>query len=193
MNEIDLIDWDDLGYKRNCRFSGVTIGPNEAVRIEVDPAKTDVNGIIYVEFKGSSIHSIPREIFTKFPNLKTLQASGQNIQEITADNSRDGKHLVYIYLAENAITFLHKDTFANAGKLRVIDLSDNALTFLHKDTFDGEYSHLSSSNSSQLKPKRKECAIVESKTVKIQILRIRFLRYSESNSCNYSENLGDCN
>jgi hypothetical protein len=55
----------------------------------------------------------------------------------------------YIYLAENAITMIHKDTFANAGKLRVIDLSDNALTFLHKDTFDGEYSQLSTFNSSQ--------------------------------------------
>jgi hypothetical protein len=115
MDEIDLIDWDDLGYKENCRFSGVTVGPNEAVRIEVDPAKTNVNGIIYVKFISSSIHSIPREVFTKFPNLKTLQASGQNIQEITAD------------------------TFSDAGKLRVINLADNAITFLHKDTFKGQY------------------------------------------------------
>jgi Leucine-rich repeat (LRR) protein len=71
--------------------------------------------------------------------LKTLQASGQNIQEITADTFQDGKNLVYIYLAENAITIIHKGTFANAGKLRVINLADNALTFLHKDTFEGEY------------------------------------------------------
>jgi hypothetical protein len=44
-----------------------------------------------------------------------------------------------------------------------------------------------------LKPKRKECAIVESKTVKIQILRIRFLRHFESNFSVYKEKLGGCN
>jgi hypothetical protein len=35
----------------------------------------------------------------------------------------------------------------------------------------------------QLKPKRKECALLESKTVKIQILRIRFLKNFESIFC----------
>jgi hypothetical protein len=45
----------------------------------------------------------------------------------------------------------------------------------------------------QVTPGGKECAIVETKTVKIQILRIRFLRYSESNFFVYEEKLGGCN
>jgi hypothetical protein len=102
------------GYK-GCRFSGVTIGPNEAISIETDPANVDPGTIELVEFKSDSIHSVPREVFEKFPNLEKLKAPKQNIQEIK------------------------KDTFATAKKLETIHLSDNALTFLHADVFKGNY------------------------------------------------------
>ncbi len=42
---------------------------------------------------------------------------------------------------------------------------------------------LPSLNYIYIKPKRKECALLESKTVKIQILRIRFLKNFESIFC----------
>ncbi len=97
-----------------CRFSNVTIGPNESVTIKTDPADLDVNRIEMVEFSDSSIHSIPRKIFLKFPNLEILHAIGQNIQEIK------------------------RDTFVDAKKLTLIDLSQNELTFLRPDTFQGK-------------------------------------------------------
>ncbi len=96
-----------------CRFSNVTIGPNESVTIKTDPADLDVNRIEMVEFSDSSIHSIPRKIFLKFPNLEILHAIGQNIQEIK------------------------RDTFVDAKKLTLIDLGQNELTFLRSDTFEG--------------------------------------------------------
>ncbi len=97
-----------------CRFSHVTIGPNESVIIRTDSADLDVNRIEMVEFSDSSIHSIPRKIFLKFPNLEILHAIGQNIQEIK------------------------RDTFVDAKKLTLIDLSQNELTFLRPDTFQGK-------------------------------------------------------
>jgi hypothetical protein len=97
-----------------CRFSGVKIGPNEAFSIKTDPEDADVNSIIVVEFKSSSIHSIPLKIFVKFPRVERFYASEQNIQEI------------------------QPDTFLNADRLEVINLEGNALTFLHPKTFKGE-------------------------------------------------------
>jgi hypothetical protein len=97
-----------------CRFSGVKIRPNEAFSIKTDPEDADVSSIIVVEFKSSSIHSIPLKIFVKFPRVERFYASEQNIQEI------------------------QPDTFLNADRLEVINLEGNALTFLHPKTFKGE-------------------------------------------------------
>ncbi len=100
--------------KPGCRFSEVTIGSNEAVRIKTDPEYADSNKIKLVQFSLSSIHSIPTEIFTKFRNIIWFFAPSQNIQEIKPE------------------------TFADANKLENINLDDNALTFLHKNTFKGK-------------------------------------------------------
>ncbi len=97
-----------------CLFSGVTLGPNETVSINSNPEDLDVNSITRVDFSSSSIHSVPQEIFKKFPNLRVFRALGQNIQEI------------------------HRDTFLNGKKLEWINLDDNQLTFLHLDTLKGE-------------------------------------------------------
>ncbi len=97
-----------------CEFSEVSIGPNEAISIKTDPADADVSTKTYVQFVRSSIHSVPSEVFTKFPNSRKLLVSGQNIQEIKPDS------------------------FVNGGKLEEIDLSQNRLTFLHADTFKGK-------------------------------------------------------
>jgi hypothetical protein len=96
---------------RLCTFYGVTLGPNETISIKTDPANAGISTIEWVQFSSSSIHSIPREIFTKFPNLKWLNVGGQNIQEIHQDTFRDGKNLEQISLSGNNLRFLHRDTF----------------------------------------------------------------------------------
>jgi hypothetical protein len=124
-------------HLENCRFSGVTVGSNETVRIEVDPADTNLSGIKFARCLWSSIYAIPPEIFTKFPNLETLWAPGQNIQEIKADTLANAKNLEEIWLLGNKISVLHKDTFRGAMNLKMISLSRNKLTFLHMDIFKG--------------------------------------------------------
>jgi hypothetical protein len=101
---------------RACKFSGVTIGADETVStIKTDPEDTDDLKITTVEFSGSSIHSIPAELFEKFPNLEWLSADEQGIREIK------------------------KDTFKNAKKLETIDLVRNSLSTLDVDTFRGNF------------------------------------------------------
>jgi hypothetical protein len=98
-----------------CLFSGVTIGPNETVSIATDPPNLNkANKVSYVQFVDSSIYSVPRKIFEKFPNVKQFIAVRQGIHEVKPN------------------------TFKNAKKLEVIVLSNNNLTLLHEDTFKGE-------------------------------------------------------
>jgi hypothetical protein len=106
-----------------CRFSSVTIGPNEAVSIESKPSDSDINSITWVKFSASSIFSVPAKVFTIFPNLKEFSAWGQGIQEIKSN------------------------TFAEGEKLEEIDLRDNGLIVLHADTFNGEIFNLIFHNS----------------------------------------------
>jgi hypothetical protein len=94
-----------------CLFFNVTIEKNEIVTIATDPEDADASTIEWVEFFVSSIHSLPREIFTKFPNVKDFLASRQNVHEVNQDTFKDAKNLERINLYKNELTFLHADTF----------------------------------------------------------------------------------
>ncbi len=139
-----------------CKFSGVTIGPNEAVSIKTDPTNLDVNSIIWVEFEESSIHSVPSEVFTKFQNLIIFDILQQKLQEVQKNAFEKGKKLELIRLHSNELTFLHLDTFkgelfnfliffrsANLRKfiskglteLRTIWLENNKLSAMHPRMF----------------------------------------------------------
>jgi hypothetical protein len=94
-----------------CGFSVLTLGPQEAISIKTHPENTDDNTITITWFLQSTIHSIPSEVFTKYPNLDWFQASGQKVQEIRPGTFRNGKKLTHLSLQDNEMTFLHKDTF----------------------------------------------------------------------------------
>jgi Leucine-rich repeat (LRR) protein len=99
-----------IGDYEGCRFSRVTIGQNETVSIRTNPENLDVNTITLVQFRASSIHSVPSEIFTKFPNLKWFDGFNQNIQEIRPDTFKDAKNLDRIDLRLGQLKVLHPDT-----------------------------------------------------------------------------------
>ncbi len=101
--------------QQGCRFSGDSIGPNDAVSINIVPADANVNTITVFNFELAPLHSIPSEVFTKFPNVKRLLAYFEGIQEIKPD------------------------TFVNAGKLEFIGLNGNKLSVLHADSFKGNF------------------------------------------------------
>ncbi len=98
-----------------CIFSGVTIEKNEAVSIKTDPTNLDVNSITAVVFESSSIHSVPLEVFTKFPNLKLFRAYQVKLQEVQPNAFEKGRKLEQIRLHYNQLTFLHLDTFKGEG------------------------------------------------------------------------------
>jgi hypothetical protein len=100
-----------LNELQNCGIRSVTIGPNEAVTIKIDPENVNANEITYVWILFCSIYSLPREIFTKFPNLKQFEAHAQKVQEIQRDTFLNGTNLETINAQKNELTFLHIETF----------------------------------------------------------------------------------
>jgi hypothetical protein len=94
-----------------CLFFNVTIEKDEVVLIKTDPEDADASTIEWVEFFVSSIYSLPRELFKKFPNVKDFLASRQNIHEVKQETFKDAKNLESIDLYKNELTFLHQDTF----------------------------------------------------------------------------------
>jgi hypothetical protein len=94
-----------------CVFYEETFGQNETVSIVTNPEDADFSAIVFIKFLDSSIQSVPSEIFTKFPSLEVFRASAQNIQEIRPETFWEGKKLHMIWLNDNRLTFLRKDTF----------------------------------------------------------------------------------
>jgi hypothetical protein len=107
--------------KPACRFSGITIGENETVVIETDPRDFDVNRIEWIDVGSkSSIYSIPRAFFIKFPRAGYFDAPGQGIHEVKPDTFVDAGGLVQIDLSGNALTYLHPKTFK--GKIQILKI-----------------------------------------------------------------------
>jgi hypothetical protein len=98
--------------QRVCTFHDVTFKPNASVTTATNPEDFGASTIEWVWFSSSSsVHSIPREVFTKFPNLKTFSALDQNIREIEPNIFGEAKNLEEIELDRNELAFLHKATF----------------------------------------------------------------------------------
>jgi hypothetical protein len=90
---------------QGCKFSGLTIGPNETVSIKTDP-ESSASKILRVKFVDSSIHSVPAEVFQKFSNLIVLDVDGNNVQEIKPNT----------YLHAEKFEFLTSKCFQRSAK-----------------------------------------------------------------------------
>jgi Leucine-rich repeat (LRR) protein len=124
-----------IGFLPGCVFSGQTIEKNDVVSVKTDPEEADANSVKAVQITESSIHSIPQEIFTRFPNLELFWSHKQNVQEIKPDTFANAKKLQVISLWENQLTFLHADTFKGLPNLEIIALFNNKLSALHPQMF----------------------------------------------------------
>ncbi len=135
--------------QRVCTFHDVTFKPNASVTIATNPEDFDARTIEWVWFSSSSsVHAIPRDVLTKFPNLKTFSALDQNIREIEPNTFDDANNLEEIELDRNELSFLSKvsfscffydhwnfRTFKDNLKLTHIYLHGNKLSALHPQMF----------------------------------------------------------
>jgi Leucine-rich repeat (LRR) protein len=90
-----------------------------------------------VVFLNSTLYTIPKEIFTAMPKLKSLSAVSCQIQGLYAEKKPQANKLRKIDLSLNQISQLYADQFAWAMNLNNINLSHNVISEMSENTFGG--------------------------------------------------------
>lgn len=120
----------------SCIFAS-TIPKNQEIVIIVDNSKYFLKekDITKVRFEENLLHSIPKELFTKFFNLKDLDMHNQNIIMIEPNNFEKAHNLTHLDLSKNKIKKLDKFDFVGAENLQEIKLFTNEISDIHNETF----------------------------------------------------------
>jgi Leucine-rich repeat (LRR) protein len=123
-----------VGIHYVCYIQKAVVGANEAITIVGDhqPGKldSDVNSVIFIE---SKLHEIPREIFTKFENLKELNVESTELEEL--NHLENCGSLETFRAGFNNIVKINDETFKDCKNLRTVDLQSNKIEKLGKTVF----------------------------------------------------------
>jgi Leucine-rich repeat (LRR) protein len=118
-----------------CAFSSKFLENNEKAIIVADhTAQGSSNADIKnVNFVSSSIHQIPAELFSTFPNLEVLKMEGQNLHEIKPNTFKNARKLRRLSLGVNSIQQIDETTFDGAESLWGIWIQNNTIRSIHKN------------------------------------------------------------
>lgn len=68
------------------------------------------------------VYKLPKEIFTKFINLKHLIVNGNHMQILEKDTFESGQHLEVLRLSNNDLIELESFVFKELPNLKTLDL-----------------------------------------------------------------------
>jgi Leucine-rich repeat (LRR) protein len=141
-----------------CIFTSENVGKGETVHIKTEhEGGTTDSGITRVEFRASTIYSIPPELFTTFRNLKRLTMVGQGLRTkhlctrqkleksefasqlviiIDEDTLKGADNLIGLLLGFNGIKNIDGKSFSHCPKLYGLELGGNQLTSFHENTLN---------------------------------------------------------
>lgn len=139
---------DEFIYSHKCTFSYVMFESFDEVNIssaivkELDydneMSDVDVSGIIEsVEFVSSRFPQLPREIFQRFRNLKSVTCDGASMNSLSKADFQMASNLVTFSCNSNYITTLGMQLFNGSAKLQMLDLSINEIKDVDGTTFAG--------------------------------------------------------
>lgn len=97
-------------------------------------------------FQNCQLHRMP-DIFKYFTNLKQLNVSHTDLQQIRAPNFDGAKALSTLIVSHNELTEILSSSFSNAKELKRVDLSHNQINRIDPFAFD-ETQHLTDLNLS---------------------------------------------
>lgn len=122
-----------------CEIRNVEVLEGEVVTIEhTDHTNnnTDVD-VKMVSFISSSVHVVPHQIFTIFPNMEILDLLDSKMRKWNRDFLKNARNLRRIWLAKNEIEELGDNSFLGAIKLENLVLHKNKLTLISEKAFNG--------------------------------------------------------
>lgn len=145
--DVAVINEDQI-HSENCTFSYIELDANETVNIapvtvqELDYDNemnhVDVTGVIEnIRFENSRISKLPREIFVKFKNLKSLSCDGVNLKTLSKNDLKLATNLEVLSTHANYLKTLEKMLFINCKKLKTLDLSINEIEYVDRTAFYG--------------------------------------------------------
>jgi Leucine-rich repeat (LRR) protein len=119
-----------------CTFTSKTVEKDERIIIVADHQHESNNDQIKkVEFLGSSMYSIPAELFRAFVNLEKLIMTNQNIKEMTPNTFQNAGSLKKLFLGSNEIQRIDEGTFDGAWNLSGIWIDNNLIETIDKNAF----------------------------------------------------------
>jgi hypothetical protein len=122
---------------RSCTFFNQVLKSGDIATIESIHVNTNDNQITRVEFVGSSIFSLPSQLFVKFPNLSDLRMNASNLHRIEPNTFRYARWLHSVNLNDNFIRNIEWNAFNGAHGLTSLWLKQNQLTEINRNSFEG--------------------------------------------------------
>lgn len=93
---------------------------------------SDLNNLV---FHNSNVDKIPVEIFSKFSNIKILDAQSSHLRVFDRSSLKGARNLEELHLYGNSIKRLEADTFSEAGNLKYIGLQRNLISTVDETSF----------------------------------------------------------
>lgn len=115
--KMDAYEHVNHAWRYSCFVSFATIDPCNCV---IPSTRSDVY-IFNVAFQ-EKVKKLPNDFDNRFPNLSIYNASHCSIQSISNENFDEMIKLQYLYLDNNQIEVIPKDTFSVLGSLIMLHL-----------------------------------------------------------------------
>lgn len=132
----------ELGRPQRYYFADTKIKCYEGpLLVSVNPPKFHE-----MAFQNCQFHRMPN-IFQNYTNLKQLNISHIDLQQIRAPNFEGARSLSTLIASHNELTEILSSVFSNAKELRTVDLSHNQINRIDPFAFD-ESQHLTDLNLS---------------------------------------------
>lgn len=119
---------------RTCHLDNVRILDDRTL-LKIDASGRE-NNVTEVQLRGQ-INQISSEIFTKFPNLKTLEAWTVRLQTVKRRHFKGANKLETLNIGGNDISELGPRIFEHAPNLKRISLHENKIRYVDQETFYG--------------------------------------------------------
>lgn len=111
-----------------CTFTNVVLN---STHYEWQPASNSPSMVLFVEFTGSKIPVVTKNLCEAFPNLWSLKMGNLEVEEVKEDALHSCSGLNWLELMENQIEQIYPNTFVyNGNTLRQLFLDSNRIQTL---------------------------------------------------------------
>lgn len=121
----------------NCEIISQKLMTRDEIQFKTDghvAGKTN-SAVVVVDFIRSHVKFIPKEIFTKFPNVELLRLDDTQMETWNKDDLKGASKLKFLLVEHNLIRVLGSDSFINTPNLKQLFLRGNKISIINSQAF----------------------------------------------------------